>query len=226
MLRSNSAPQDYLDYISDNEFTPMTTSEFLASLQQRPPTYNESAEIESQMRRPQEGDNSEENPEGGSGGNSENLPMLAGRIARRRRRNRRGSGPERGEGNRTQEQSSAESSNDTHEQTAPPATHADVHTTSDSPTGGSSSTRDGGATEPQVATGTLVEVDMEPVTVSAPTEQQIIEIEAVVGAVNERISRIRERDRELTQRIEEEDEDLLASEASTLLADDRPLLDA
>lgn len=46
MLRSNTTPQDYFDYINDNEFTPLTSSEFAASLQERPPTYIESERIE------------------------------------------------------------------------------------------------------------------------------------------------------------------------------------
>ena len=50
MFQATTNPQDYLDYISDNEFTPLTTSEFVASLQERPPTYHESEEIEGQMR--------------------------------------------------------------------------------------------------------------------------------------------------------------------------------
>lgn len=50
MFQSTTNPQDYLDYISDNEFTPLTTSEFVASLQERPPTYHESEEIEEQMK--------------------------------------------------------------------------------------------------------------------------------------------------------------------------------
>ena len=45
VIRPNNTPQDYLDYISDNEFTPLTTSEFMASLQERPPTYNQSEEM-------------------------------------------------------------------------------------------------------------------------------------------------------------------------------------
>ena len=52
IIRPNNTPQDYLDYISDNEFTPLTTSEFLASLQERPPTYNQSEEM-SQQENPQ-----------------------------------------------------------------------------------------------------------------------------------------------------------------------------
>ena len=229
MLRSNSAPQDYLDYISDNEFTPMTSSEFLASLQQRPPNYDESAELESQMRRggQEDGNGSEGNQEGTPQG--ESLSTFAARIQRRRRRSRRGLDPEREEENRTREQSVADSSNDTHEQqSTSPATLADTHTTDASPTGaGNSREGDTGDRESQITTGTLIEVDIEPVAISAPTEQQIIEIEAAVGAVNERMSRIRERDRELTQRVEEEeDEDLLASESSSLLTADRSLLDA
>lgn len=46
MFRSNTTPQDYFDYINDNEFTPLTSSEFAASLQERPPTYIESERIE------------------------------------------------------------------------------------------------------------------------------------------------------------------------------------
>ena len=227
MLRSNSAPQDYLDYISDSEFTPMTSSEFLASLQQRPPNYNESAELESQMRRSQGGGNGAEgSQEGTSAG--ETLSTFAARIQRRRRRNRRGLDPEReGEENQTQERSSTDSSHDTREQGATLATHADAHATDDDPPIGPSirRIRDTGERESRVTTGTLIEVDVEPVAISAPTEQQIIEIEAAVGAVNERMSRMRERDRELTQRVEEEDEDLLGSESSSLLPADRSLLD-
>lgn len=48
IIRPNNTPQDYLDYISDNEFTPLTTSEFMASLQERPPTYNQSEEMTQQ----------------------------------------------------------------------------------------------------------------------------------------------------------------------------------
>ena len=53
-IRPNNTPQDYLDYINDNEFTPLTTSEFLASLQERPPTYNQSEEM---VQSSAEGDN-------------------------------------------------------------------------------------------------------------------------------------------------------------------------
>ena len=71
MFQSSANPQDYLDYISDNEFTPLTTSEFVASLQERPPTYNESEEIEGQVR--PEGDSTETGAGGGGteGGGAE-----------------------------------------------------------------------------------------------------------------------------------------------------------
>ncbi len=46
IFRPNTTAQDYFDYINDNEFTPLTSSEFAASLQERPPTYLESERIE------------------------------------------------------------------------------------------------------------------------------------------------------------------------------------
>lgn len=46
IFRPNTTSQDYFDYINDNEFTPLTSSEFAASLQERPPTYVESERIE------------------------------------------------------------------------------------------------------------------------------------------------------------------------------------
>ena len=46
IFRPNTTAQDYFDYINDNEFTPLTSSEFAASLQERPPTYIESERIE------------------------------------------------------------------------------------------------------------------------------------------------------------------------------------
>ena len=44
--RPNGTAQDYLDYINDEEFTPLTSSEFIASLQERPPSYQESERME------------------------------------------------------------------------------------------------------------------------------------------------------------------------------------
>ena len=49
-LRSAQTPQDYFDHLSDNEFTPLTSEEFQASLQERPPTYHQSEEIEANTR--------------------------------------------------------------------------------------------------------------------------------------------------------------------------------
>ncbi len=48
-LLPQESPQDYLDYIQQGEFTPLTTSEFIASLRERPPTYNESEVIQRQL---------------------------------------------------------------------------------------------------------------------------------------------------------------------------------
>ena len=48
-LLPQESPQDYLDYIQQGEFTPLTTSEFVASLRERPPTYNESEVIQRQL---------------------------------------------------------------------------------------------------------------------------------------------------------------------------------
>ena len=45
-VRGNNTPQDYLNYINDEEFTPLTQSEFAASLDERPPSYLESEKLE------------------------------------------------------------------------------------------------------------------------------------------------------------------------------------
>lgn len=45
-LLPQESPQDYLDYIREGQFTPLTTSEFLASLNERPPTYFESQDMQ------------------------------------------------------------------------------------------------------------------------------------------------------------------------------------
>ena len=42
-------PQDYLDYISDNDLTPLASSELAASLEERPPSYGESEEMNSEI---------------------------------------------------------------------------------------------------------------------------------------------------------------------------------
>ena len=43
-------PQDYLDYISDNDLTPLASSELAASLEERPPSYGESEEMNSEIK--------------------------------------------------------------------------------------------------------------------------------------------------------------------------------
>ena len=48
-LLPQDAPQDYLDYIQQGQFTPLTTSELIASMRERPPTYNESEVIQRRM---------------------------------------------------------------------------------------------------------------------------------------------------------------------------------
>ena len=45
-VRGNNTPQDYLNYINDEEFTPLTQNEFMASLEERPPSYLESERLE------------------------------------------------------------------------------------------------------------------------------------------------------------------------------------
>ena len=49
-LLPQESPQDYLDYIQKGQFTPLTTSEFIASLRERPPTYNEGQNMERQIQ--------------------------------------------------------------------------------------------------------------------------------------------------------------------------------
>ena len=44
--RQSSTPHEYLDNVNDDEFTPLTSSEFVASLQERPPSYLESERME------------------------------------------------------------------------------------------------------------------------------------------------------------------------------------
>lgn len=55
-LLPQESPQDYLDYIREGQFTPLTTSEFIASLHERPPTYGESQDIQRSMSN-EDGDN-------------------------------------------------------------------------------------------------------------------------------------------------------------------------
>ena len=80
MFQSTTNPQDYLDYINDNEFTPLTTSEFVASLQERPPTYNESEEIEGQTQ--PEGSAEDGTGEGRAGGGASTTTITTTTNAR------------------------------------------------------------------------------------------------------------------------------------------------
>ena len=60
-LLPQESPQDYLDYIREGQFTPLTTSEFIASLHERPPTYVESQDIQRSMSN-EGGDNGRPSP--------------------------------------------------------------------------------------------------------------------------------------------------------------------
>ena len=95
MFQANTDPQDYLDYISDNEFTPLTTSEFVASLQERPPTYHESEEIEGQNRDDNEGAESSEGGNSGGTGGTSTTPATTAPSAGRSTGNTRTAGSSR-----------------------------------------------------------------------------------------------------------------------------------
>ena len=188
-LRSNNTPQDYLDYISDNEFTPMTTSEFLASLQERPPTYNESEQIQSRMTE----------TEGDRGESSDDRPPNS------EQRQGRETGGNGGNSNTEASGSSTEPSQ------AEPSSNSGARSSRRDTSGGATmqaSSRD------LPAVGDLLGVDLDvpvhlevvpqqPVDILTPTQEQISEIEATVGAVNERMRQIRERERELNQRLQD-----------------------
>lgn len=100
IIRPNNTPQDYLDYISDNEFTPLTTSEFMASLHERPPTYNQSEEM-TQQSDETGNTNAQDRPTTETGGDSAaqsgetqvSLTTNEGTLVERRRQ--RGPGRER-----------------------------------------------------------------------------------------------------------------------------------
>lgn len=55
--RLTNNPQDYLDYISDNDLTPLASSELAASFEERPPSYSESEEMNSKTVSSREGQN-------------------------------------------------------------------------------------------------------------------------------------------------------------------------
>lgn len=223
LLRSNNTPQDYLDYISDNEFTPMTTSEFLASLQERPPTYNESEQIQSNTRPAGDQSTSE-----GGGGNSDNPPVNPGQQG-----SARTTSSSEGEGGASREPSGHSVAAGTGS-----GTGCSNGGTSSSHQCDSASKTQERRTVPIV--GNLVDVEVDAPVRSecvpqrqldclTPTQDQISEIEATVGAVNERMRLIHERERQLNLRLEdstrEEEEDSVTGEPYTLGTEGIPLLD-
>lgn len=168
----------------------MTTSEFLASLQERPPTYNESEQIQSRMTET-EGDRAEES--------SDNCPPNS---EQRQGRETGGNG----------ENSNTEASGSSTEPSqAEPSSNSGARSSRRDTSGGATiqaSSRD------LPAVGDLLGVDLDvpvhlevvpqqPVDILTPTQEQISEIEATVGAVNERMRQIRERERELNQRLQD-----------------------
>ena len=198
-LRPDSSPQDYLDYISDNEFTPLTTSEFLASLEQRPPTYNQSEEMESEGRQNSVANASEEPP-------SRN-PSQPRRLARRQRRQDENERPDpsasSAEGATRDDTGEDASTNDagTSEETT---TRVELSPDEDLPTAilieVEVNTTDTSATPTPEATMPTLEVTMPTLEVTmpilevattTPTQEQINELDAAVEAVNERINLIR-----------------------------------
>ena len=195
----------------------MTTSEFLASLQERPPTYNESEEIQSNTRRT--GDQSTRE---GGGESSDDPPANPGQQ-----------GPARATA--TGEDIGGRE----------PSGHSVAAATDSRNSGTSSSQRDSRSasktrerrTLPVV--GNLVDVGVDvPVHSESvpqrqldcltPTQEQISEIEATVGAVNERMRLIHERERQLNLRLDDsttEEEDSVTGESPSLGTEEIPLLD-
>ena len=53
-----TTPRDYFDGISDSDFTPITASQFYASLRDAPPTYHESEVIQASIREERDTNNS------------------------------------------------------------------------------------------------------------------------------------------------------------------------
>ena len=247
-LRSNNTPQDYLDYISDNEFTPMTTSEFLASLQERPPTYNESEQIQSRIT--QEGDgersdnpppNSEQRQGRETGGSGENTNTEASGSsaagpssssgARSSRRDASGDVTMQASGSSAAGPSSSSEARSSRRDASGDATmqasgsSAEPGLSQAGPSSSSearSSRRDASGDAMMQASGRdlpvvgdLLGVDLDvpmqleaapqqPVDILTPTQEQISEIEATVGAVNERMRQIRQRERELNLRLQDD----------------------
>ena len=197
----------------------MTTSEFLASLQERPPTYNESEQIQSHMTQ-----------EEGDGESSDNRPPNS---EQRQGRETGGSGENtntEASGSSAAGPSSSSEARSSHRDTSEnPNTEASVSSVEPglSQAGPSSSSearssrRDTSGDATMQASsrdlpivGDLLGVDLDvpeqlevvpqqSVDILTPTQEQISEIEATVGAVNERMRQIRQRERELNLRLQD-----------------------
>jgi len=62
-LPQYTTPRDYFDGISDSDFTPITASQFYASLRDAPPTYHESEVIQASLRDEQPNNDSSQTEE-------------------------------------------------------------------------------------------------------------------------------------------------------------------
>ena len=218
-LRSNNTPQDYLDYISDNEFTPMTTSEFLASLQERPPTYNESEQIQSRITQEGDGERSDNPPpnseqrqgrETGGSGENTNTEASGSSAAGPSSSSEARSSRRDASGDATM-QASGSSAEPGLSQAGPSSSSEARSSRRDA--SGDATMQASGRDLPVV--GDLLGVDLDvpvqleaapqqPVDILTPTQEQISEIEATVGAVNERMRQIRQRERELNLRLQDD----------------------
>lgn len=218
-LRSNNTPQDYLDYISDNEFTPMTTSEFLASLQERPPTYNESEQIQSRITQEGDGERSDNHPPNSeqrqgreTGGSGENTNTEASGSS--------AAGPSSSSEARS---SRRDTSGDVTMQASGSSAEPGLSQARPSSSSEARSSRRGTSGDATMqansrdlpVVGDLLGVDLDvpvqleavpqqPVDILTPTQEQISEIEATVGEVNERMRQIRQRERELNLRLQDD----------------------
>jgi len=185
----------------------MTTSEFLASLQERPPTYNESEQIQSNTRPAGDQSTSE-----GGGENSDNPPVNPGQQGSARTTS--SSEGEGGAGRSNGGTSSSrrhDSASKTQERRTVPIVGNLVDVEVDAP----------------VRSECVPQRQLDCLT---PTQDQISEIEATVGAVNERMRLIHERERQLNLRLEdstreEEEEDSVTGDPYTLGTEGIPLLD-
>ena len=61
-------PQDYLDYIGDNDLTPLASSELAASFEERPPSYSESEEMKNDSDTASSRETGRGQPNSGGGG--------------------------------------------------------------------------------------------------------------------------------------------------------------